>query len=100
MVDDYEALTAKSNALSFAYCKRLAARIAESPDVFDADRRCRDLLEPEIERRGWDAQKRYIEALQKITECIPFDDVGYYWPLIRATPEQRARAFLAVMEAH
>jgi hypothetical protein len=50
------------------------------------------LLEDEIERRG--LQKRYMDALASTTNAMPFDNVLYPWSLIRATPEQRARAFL------
>ena len=52
------------------------------------------LLEEEIERRG--LQKVYMDALADATDAIPFDSVCYPWSLIRATPEQRARAFVAV----
>ena len=50
------------------------------------------MLEDEIERRG--LQKRYMDALASTTNAMPFDNVLYPWSLIRATPEQRARAFL------
>lgn len=49
-------------------------------------------LEDEIERRG--LQKRYMDALASTTNAMPFDNVLYPWSRIRATPEQRARAFL------
>jgi hypothetical protein len=58
------------------------------------------LLEDEIERRGLHGP--YIGAL--LTEMgqphtyHPSIEIDIKWALLRATPEQRARAFLAVME--
>lgn len=48
------------------------------------------LLEDEIARRG--LQEQYVHALQGLVASRD------HWEYIRATPEQRARAFLAVME--
>ena len=53
------------------------------------------LLEDEIEKRG--LQDVYIDALMRIVEYPAIGE--QYWLLLRATPEQRARAFLAAVEA-
>lgn len=72
---------------------------------FSSDPAVAQRLEDEIERRGlW---QEYAGALEHsvILECENLDLLdtqdrsGIAWLLIRATPEQRCRAFLAVMEA-
>jgi hypothetical protein len=52
------------------------------------------LLENEIERRGDATIRRYIAHLMEIIDAVPFDDSLWLWQAIRATPEQRCRAFL------
>jgi hypothetical protein len=57
------------------------------------------LLEDEIERRGWPMQWRYVSALWASVGCAGHNGEGpniwkEEWLLIRATPEQRVRAFL------
>lgn len=56
------------------------------------------LLEDEIERRG--LVKEYIFALDKLV-TYPAEESwqGYRWGILRATPEQRARAFLTAVGA-
>lgn len=52
-------------------------------------------LEDEIDRRMlWPL---YTESLLRIAADLT-QSKGIYWALIRATPEQRARAFLAATE--
>lgn len=53
------------------------------------------LLENEIARRG--LEESYCRALTRQLYDVLLKD--YTWALIRATPEQRARAFLEAMEA-
>jgi hypothetical protein len=56
------------------------------------------LLEDEIERRG--VQEDYIRALDKLVTYEREEGwMWFRWGILRATPEQRARAFLAVMES-
>lgn len=57
--------------------------------TYSSDPAAVHLLEDEIERRG--LQERYIYELERI---IASRD---HWEYIRATPEQRARAFLATI---
>lgn len=59
-------------------------------------------IEDEIERRGlW---KQYVLALLYIVcearqiDALHEDEELYQWLLIRATPEQRERAFLKAIE--
>ena len=66
-------------------------RVRRTPEWSERHEDARQ-LEDEIERRG--LQKRYMDALASTTNAMPFDNVLYPWSLIRATPEQRARAFL------
>lgn len=66
------------------------------------------MLEDEIERRG--LQGPYMEALMQTIgierialicelECIQYEHVApELWKLLRATPEQRDRAFLVATE--
>jgi hypothetical protein len=55
-------------------------------------------LEDEIVRRG--LQERYIEALYPIIGAWQYGmSTSEQWRILRATPEQRARAFMAVIEA-
>lgn len=57
------------------------------------------LLEDEIERRG--LQPGYISALSELVDpndSFWSDDWQPRWLLIRATPEQKARAFLEVIK--
>ena len=49
------------------------------------------MLEDEIERRA--LIDRYLAALDDVLGVNPYTD-DEVWSLIRATPEQRARAFL------
>lgn len=53
------------------------------------------LLEDEIERRGLSAD--YVSAIIDIVR--PESGEKLVWAVIRATPEQRARAFLEAMNA-
>lgn len=56
-------------------------------------------LEDEIERRGHVAQGRYAMFLVNIAVSRhELDLFQLHWLVIRATPEQRARAFLAAIE--
>jgi hypothetical protein len=65
---------------------------ALDPDLTPASAR---LLEDEIERRN--AEDDYIRALMQIV-APDGSSVGIFWKVIRATPEQRAQAFLRVLE--
>ncbi len=72
---------------------------------FSTDHAAARLLENEIERQG--KHNAYITQLCEVCGVRPdeHEDGGYFvyideaWPLVRATPEQKARAFLTVMEA-
>jgi hypothetical protein len=71
---------------------------------FSTDHEAARLLEDEIERRG--VQKAYISALCRDGGLDdPFSDYAIleftleaFWQVMRATPEQRARAFLEAMK--
>lgn len=54
------------------------------------------LLEDEIERRG--LQYKYMDWLMAFTSLCSNEN-DQHWALIRATPEQKARAFLKAVEA-
>lgn len=54
-------------------------------------------LEDVIEARG--LQRQYMNILANVIDAMPFDDVLFQWTLIRATPEQRAQAFIAAINA-
>lgn len=67
--------------------------------AFSTDRTAVMLLEDEIERRG--LQDKYLIAISRILDDLPLPyEKGvmppFLWQLLRATPEQRARAFLKV----
>lgn len=63
---------------------------------FSADPDATYLLEDEIERRG--LIEDYISALDKlVTYPSDLGWQGYRWGILRATPEQRVRAFLAAL---
>jgi hypothetical protein len=55
------------------------------------------LLEDEIERRR--LQEKYIDALLQTIDANPTDEDWRLWQVCRATPEQRARAFLEAVKA-
>ena len=73
---------------------------------FSDDLTAAGLLEDAIERRGLYAKCKYAETLMAITTPASVSS-GYtyeasiesWWALIRATPEQRAQAFLVVVRA-
>jgi len=50
------------------------------------------LLEGEIERRG--LEETYADALLDLTGAVTGIEQYNFWLFIRATPEQRAQAFL------
>ena len=60
-------------------------------------------IEDEIERRGMPVE--YMRALLQECPVMGYADIdnpedANAWTLLRATPEQRARAFLAALGAH
>lgn len=72
--------------------------------MFSADPEAAHLLEDEIERR--DLQRSYIVALlsgvgsdvEYAATHVWYADAADFWRMLRATPEQRARAFLEVVK--
>ena len=76
---------------------------ADAPN-FSSDSCAASILEDEIERRG--LQSKYTTALvqivapetEKVTSHLYYADDDDFWSLIRATPEQRARAFLEAIK--
>ncbi len=73
----------------------VAGYLGRDLPYFASDHNSARLLEDEIERRG--LQSTYIEALFTVLGCPGLgweDDTAFLWSLIRATPEQKARAFL------
>lgn len=62
--------------------------------LYSSDNVAARLLEDEIEKRG--LQERYAEAIDRIVPKTTTPNVWqtYLWDMIRATPEQKARAFL------
>lgn len=60
---------------------------------FSTDRAAAVVLENEIQRRG--LQERYVEALYPLVGAWQFGmSTAEQWLLIRATPEQKCKAFL------
>jgi hypothetical protein len=79
------------DVLSLQYCIHLAEGIVIGRKTLDTLQRCHDLLEPEIKRRGLEGT--YLEALKNAMFAAGARRVGI-WEFMRATPEQKARAFL------
>jgi len=53
------------------------------------------VLEDEIERRG--LQEKYVTILLALIDPDPYT-TNEYWAILRATPEQRAQAFLEAIK--
>lgn len=72
--------------------------ISEECPRFSTDTDAARLLEDAIERRGREAQAEYVFALAErlFTEDSEWG-TSHVWKMIRATPEQKARAFLDVV---
>ena len=71
---------------------RLLGDLRDVP-YYSTDHTAARLLEDDIEARG--LQQQYETALIEATGATYFDyGVVDVWPLIRATPEQRCRAYL------
>lgn len=79
----------------WAQGRDLQGQIGDIPYYSDDDV---GLLEDEIERRK--LQDAYVRRLGIMETSAAYEEAreAYGWELIRATPEQRARAFLEVMK--
>lgn len=62
----------------------------------DSDMELALMLEDEIERRG--LQYKYMDWLMAYSSLCS-DERDQRWAIMRATPEQRARAFLQAVQA-
>jgi hypothetical protein len=80
-----------------AYWQDAAGRSNVTVDEFSpsTDPTAARELEDEIERRG--LEDRYVQVLGAVVNANPYTD-NESWALIRATPEQRARAFLEAVK--
>ena len=78
----------------------MAARLAGLMQAGDSEWTSARLLEDEIERRG--LQDEYLTALWGVMDAAgdpsPEWVLADIWLFLRATPEQRARAFLEAMK--
>lgn len=76
------------------------SRRYDAPALYSSDPAAVRLLEDEIARRG--LRREYTTALLHEIDNTPEMPFEYGWRVVwgalRATPEQRVRAFLAVME--
>jgi len=65
---------------------------------YSSDYEAARLLEGAIERLG--RQIGYVMALMRMLDTRQMGGMDEKWALIRATPEQRARAFVEVVRAN
>lgn len=80
-------------ALIMQFRKELAESIVNGKESHELEAEAR-LLEDEIERRSGDVLLLYVFHLSRIVGKGAGDAPAGLWRLIRATPQQRAQAYL------